>query len=92
MKLAYSLSFQISMIDVDRAYVWEKWKEERHTHLVITRNSFIMLSPQLRPLRELILRTRSVHLALQSYDFSPEFVLLAHLRGMWVWDFAVECP
>lgn len=38
----------------------------QHTFLVILRNSLIMLSPQLRPFRKLILRARSVHLPLQA--------------------------
>jgi len=48
------------------------------TRLLILRKRLIMLPPQFRPLRELILRARSVHLALEADHFPAALVLRAH--------------
>ena len=78
----------LNMVDSSSRLLEKEW----HTRLLIPRQRLIMLPPQLRPPRKLILGARSVHLALQPEDISSELILRAHLFRMRARYFAVECP
>ena len=62
------------------------------TYLFVLGHHLVMLSPQLGPLRKLVLGACSVHLALQADDFAPELDLRAHVPRVRSRSFAVEGP
>ena len=62
------------------------------TLLIILRHDFVMAPPQLRPLGELILRTRGVHLPLQAHHLPSKLDLrfgISRRRGR---KFVVKVP
>ena len=61
--------------DVVLGYVTTK---AEHTNLIILRKCLVMLSPQLRPFRKLVLRACTVHLPFQLDDLPPFFGLIPH--------------
>ena len=53
---------------------------------------FIMLSPQLGPARELVLRAHGTHLTLQPYDFPTQSDLILHVLGRLEGEAGVDLP
>ena len=65
---------------------------EHRTLLFVLCQNLVMLSPQLGPLRKLVLGACSVHLALQPDDFALELYLRTHVPRVLSRSFAVEVP
>ena len=66
--------------------------EGNRTYFFVLSQNLVMLSPQLGPLRELVLGACSVHLALQADDFATELYLRTHVLRVRSRGFAVEVP
>lgn len=64
----------------------------QHTLFIILRDRLIMLSPQLRPFRKLILRAGGGHLLLQPQDIRAERVGFLHRVARRGGEFVVERP
>lgn len=68
------------------------FSDRQHTALLVLSYCLVVLSAQLGPSRELVLRADSIHLTLQAHHLCTQlccFLRILRGRGR---QFAVECP